>query len=149
MHKKMNCPGCTNKPVVTEVVVKNGEKVEISYCEKCMHEVGIGGKGHASAGEVITSFVIAQGKTAVSTAGASACETCGMTFAEFRKDGVLGCPDCYRSFEQLLGALIERAQEGGTHHIGKIPQRAGASYDRQQRIMSLRKQLTEAIAAEQ
>lgn len=149
MQKKMNCSGCTNKPVATELIVKNGEKIEISYCEQCVHQVSIGGKGHASAGQVITSFVIAQSKAGVASAVAGECECCGLSFAEFRKEGVLGCSECYRAFEKMLSSLIERAQEGGTHHIGKIPRRAGASYDRQQRILSLRKQLAEAVASEQ
>lgn len=151
MQKKMNCSGCTNKAVLTDLTIKNGEKIEIGYCEKCMHEFDMGqAKSHASTGEVVTSFVIAKGKAGVvQTQVAGECETCGLTFAEFRKEGVLGCAECYRAFEKTLGALIERAQEGGTHHIGKIPRRAGASYDRQQRILSLRKQLCEAVAAEQ
>jgi len=150
MAKKMRCEGCTRKPVATEVTVKNGQKVEIAYCDQCVGDLGIGVKSHAPLNELVTKFVISQsGGGAEKTAETLSCTSCGLTFARFRKAGLLGCADCYASFETRLGPLIERAHEGGTHHIGKIPKRAGASYDRQQRIASLRKQLTDAISGEQ
>ena len=82
-------------------------------------------------------------------APACSCEACGLTFAEFRKSGLMGCSACYKAFESQVGPLIERAHEGGTHHIGKIPRRAGASVERQERITLLRRQLSDAIEAEQ
>ncbi|MEM9083749.1 MAG: UvrB/UvrC motif-containing protein [Planctomycetota bacterium] len=72
-----------------------------------------------------------------------------MTFAQFRETGLLGCPACYRAFEKHLSPLLERAHDGGINHIGKVPARAGTSIDRQQRIALLRRQLDEAITAEE
>jgi protein arginine kinase activator len=150
MAKKMRCEGCTRKPVATEVTVKNGEKVEVSYCDQCVGELGIGVKSHAPINELISKVVISQA-TGGGQQGTQvlACESCGMTFAKFRKSGLLGCSECYVAFESQLGPLIERAHEGGTHHVGKIPGRAGPSYDRQERLAGLRRQLTDAISAEQ
>jgi protein arginine kinase activator len=56
---------------------------------------------------------------------------------------------CYTAFENELSPLIERAQNGGTHHAGKTPQRAGTSIDRQLLIQRLVKELDHAVAAEQ
>ena len=50
------------------------------------------------------------------------CSSCGHTFAEFQKVGLLGCPDCYRAFEHELGRVFKRLH-GATHHaidIAKI-----------------------------
>ena len=72
-----------------------------------------------------------------------------MTFGEFRQMGTLGCPDCYEAFNEQLSSLIERAQNGATHHRGKTPARAGGSVDRQLLVQQLVKELNQAVAAEQ
>src|SRR5699024_7638257 len=76
------------------------------------------------------------------------CKQCGMTFSQFRQHSLLGCPACYKAFESELSPLIERAHEGGTHHVGKVPHRAGAGEQRQMRLSRMRKRLDEAVAAE-
>ena len=80
---------------------------------------------------------------------ASACENCGMTHAEFRRHGILGCPGCYQAFEKQLEPLISRAQGGATHHSGHVPDRHSGHLDRQLQRSRLLKQLNEAIATEQ
>ena len=149
-HNCKDCRKCGRKPVFTEVTVRSGEKVERQMCEECARDEGISSQSHAPINQLLTKFVMSQSSASSKPATKTAeCESCGTAFAEFRKTGLLGCAECYASFESQLGPLIERAHEGGTHHIGKIPQRAGVSYDRQQRISALRKQLSEAIAGEQ
>ena len=62
---------------------------------------------------------------------------------------MLGCPDCYETFERQLTPMIERAQNGGTSHAGKCPRRVGVSLDRQLQIQRLIKEMEDAVAAEQ
>src|SRR5690606_9385731 len=78
-----------------------------------------------------------------------ACPECGMTFAQFRQSGILGCASCYDAFPEQLSMLIQRAQGGATHHTGKTPRRAGKSLDRQLERQRLIKQLDAAVDAEQ
>lgn len=144
---KRKCDRCENEATVHEVMIRNGQKVEKHLCENCAREEGIAVQQHAPVSELITKFVMAQAGGAQTKAGA--CPECGMSFTEFRSSGMLGCPECYKEFENQLGPLIERAHEGGTHHVGKAPKRVGGSVDRQERITTLRKQLGEAIVAEQ
>jgi len=75
------------------------------------------------------------------------CEVCGLTFAEFREHGVLGCRHDYDVFEEPLGALLERAHQGG-EHVGKVPRHVGRDQKRQNTILRLRAELRGAIAAE-
>lgn len=145
---KRKCDRCENESTVHEVMIKGGQKVEKHLCENCAREEGIAVHTHAPINELITKFVMAQaGQPAPVKAGS--CPGCGMSFAEFREGGVLGCPECYRAFEGQLGPLVERAHEGGTHHVGKTPKRVVGVADRAERIVALRKQLSDAIAAEQ
>lgn len=57
------------------------------------------------------------------------CPACGLGFATFRNNGLLGCPDCYAAFEGQLAPLLARAHEGGTHHSGKAPARLRGNQD--------------------
>lgn len=148
MDKKTKCDLCDAKAIITEVVVRNGEKIEQKLCENCAAEAGIAIQPHAPVAEVLTKFVVAQGMCRTQATGQTPCPTCGLLFAQFRKEHHLGCPDCYAAFEAELGPLIERAHEGGTHHVGKVPRSRTGSGERLRRATALRKQLTQAIETE-
>lgn len=141
----MKCDRCDNEATVHEVTVQKGQKVEKHLCEECAKNEGIAVQSHHPITEILSKFVIAQGGE---SKRADACPECGLAYGEFRQNGLLGCPACYEAFESQLGPLLERAQEGGSHHIGKAPRRSGGSLDRGQMVAALRKQLSEAIAAE-
>ena len=120
----MKCDRCDREAVVHEVVIRNGERVEKHLCEQCASGVGLTGQGGPQIAELLSQFVGGSGeasRTARTGVRVDSCPSCGMTFTEFRKDGVLGCSSCYDAFEERLGPLIERAHEGATHHIGKRP----------------------------
>jgi len=149
VDKKTKCDQCDAKAVITEVVVKNGEKHEQRLCEKCAAEAGIAIQSPAPVAQVLTQFVVAQSINAAKHPKQESCSGCGLQFAQFRKEHHLGCPDCYTAFEAELGPLIERAHEGGTHHIGKVPRRTSGSGEHLRRIASLKNQLEQAVGSEQ
>lgn len=142
-------------------ISKSGEKVEINLCDTHAAEDGMTAKSaHTPINELLTNFVklhsggaeAGEGEpgkpAATGSAKSTACETCGTTFADFRDKSLLGCPACYKTFEQPLSPLLERAHEGGTHHIGKVPRRAGVGEQRQMAMQRLRRQLDDAVLAE-
>lgn len=167
----MKCDRCDQEATVHELRVVGGKKVEKHLCEKCARDQGIAVQPPVT--ELIAKYVMAQapGVPAATPAPAPAagrlCRACGTTYAEFRQSGLLGCPECYAAFEAQLGPLLERAHEGGTHHVGKVPVRAlarsraggsgspgveavlGGERERAERIKLLKKQLDEAVAGEQ
>lgn len=116
----------------------------------------------------VVTQIIAQVVQGVQGSGQAAgvCEGCGLTFAQFRQAGMLGCAKCYGAFEGQLGPLLSRAHEGGTHHVGKVPRsaagavsaaarsepgaaaQADSAAQRKARAAQLRKQLAEAVASE-
>ena len=155
----MNCDFCNKPAVVHEVTVKNGEKHEVHLCEEHAAEAGMNMPGSKPINELLTKFVISHPSSSGSaaTSGASRpaksarrhCATCGLGLDEFRRTGLLGCPDCYESFCSQLEPLIERAQNGGVSHLGKTPRRAGTSIDRQLHRRRLIKELDHAVNAEQ
>lgn len=48
------------------------------------------------------------------------CKTCGTRFSYFYNTGMLGCPDCYKHFEQEIVSALKKVQ-GATFHVGKEP----------------------------
>ena len=81
----------------------------------------------------------------------NSCEQCQITWAEFRQTGLLGCLHDYALFEKELSPLLQRAHEGATHHVGKVPTRRGGTgvpVKRQVDVSKLRKELGKAVEAE-
>jgi protein arginine kinase activator len=146
---KRKCDRCDGEATVHEVVIRSGQKAEKHLCDSCAREEGFTGQATAPISDLITKFVISQAAGEKAAAKVGICPTCGLTFNDFRQQGLLGCPDCYKAFEMQLTSMIERAHEGATHHVGKAPKRMGGSAGRHERITTLRKQLNEAISAEQ
>jgi protein arginine kinase activator len=133
------------------VEIIKGEKIEKHLCEQHAAEEGMAVKSiHTPINELLTNFVKIHSEVASDERSPQdlSCEECGLTFSQFRKDTLLGCPGCYKAFESPLSTLLERAHEGGTHHIGKVPRRAGAGEQRQALLMRMRKQLNLAVVGE-
>jgi protein arginine kinase activator len=169
----MKCEQCDSEATVHELRVVNGKRAERHLCEKCARGQGIAIQTGLSVPEIIekmleqTTAGQAEKPAAPRKTGqAATCPECGTTYTEFRQSGLLGCQTCYSSFEGQLGPLLERAHQGGTHHAGKLPKRAlagtkvrapgkkaqsvlGGPEQRAGRMSALRKQLDEAVRAEQ
>lgn len=165
----MKCDKCDTEATIHELTIKNGQKVERHLCERCALELGMEVQPNLKVGELLQTLVTgaagaAGGRPAPATREGQRCGSCGTGFAEFRQSGLMGCPDCYRAFESKLGPLLERAHEGASHHVGKVPKRAlaasrsgapeaesllGGERERHQQTALLRRQLDEAVAAEQ
>jgi protein arginine kinase activator len=174
----MKCDQCDLEATVHELRVVGGKKVERHLCEKCARKQGIAVQPQAvPVAEMLEKIIQQQVTMPKAQAGpvaarASICPACGTTYAQFRETGLLGCPECYRAFEGQLGPLLERAHEGGSIHSGRAPKRASegsprvaahpeiaraAKAEAQQaspeaaaaRVSALRKQLDEAVKAEQ
>jgi protein arginine kinase activator len=147
----VKCDHCDKEATVHDIAIVKGKKEERHLCEDHAKEMGvIPGVWHSGVGHLVQSVVLSKsGAAAQRSSSEQACPSCGLTFGEFRKEGLLGCAECYTAFEDRLGPLLERAHEGGGHHTGKVPRRAGASLERQQQLGSLRRSLQHAIDHEQ
>lgn len=147
---KRKCDRCARPATHHSVEIKQGQKIEKHLCEQHAAEEGLAIKSiHTPINELLTNFVkVHSTGTPEQQQPGMTCDECGLTFAQFRKDTLLGCPECYKSFERPLSTLLERAHEGGTHHIGKVPRRAGAGEQRQALLMRMRKQLNDAVIGE-
>ena len=160
------CDDCGDEAVTHEVYKDpvTGEFIEHHFCANCPKAQGM--IGHP---EKTTKPPHQVAVVRVSAAGLGPCVSCGTTVARFRETGRLGCPSCYDHFEQVVGPMISRAQEGATHHVGKLPKRAlncasgstagelgerslkdvlGQAEERARKVASLRDQLRSALSSE-
>lgn len=125
-----------------------GTKTEHHLCERCAIEEGLQqAKPPVSVNEYVETF-LASSKAVATAASNLVCENCGITYIEFRNQGMLGCPDDYDAFKEHLSKLIERAQENATHHVGKTPKTPAVRKAGPAEVRRLKKLLEEAVAAE-
>jgi len=129
-------------------ITRDGEKLERHLCERCAVEENLihVHKPNFSA-ELLEKF-IASAKEGGAIDTSLVCDECGISYGEFRNQGLLGCPKDYDVFSEALTPLIERAHDGGAHHVGKAPKSTGAVHTAHQEIRRLKRQLDEAVAAE-
>src|ERR1043166_3157750 len=139
----MKCDNCNKTATVHLTEIKSGKKVEKHLCEQCAAQnEGLPVKSHMPINELLTNFVMAH--SGIQKEQTAACDQCGITWAEFKQNGLLGCANDYTLFEKDLTQLLQRAHEGATHHVGKVPARRGGQgvpMRRQVDVARLRKEL--------
>ena len=146
----MKCENCNKTATVHLTEIKNGKKIEKHLCEQCAAQnEGFPIKAHTPINELLTNFVMAHSGLTKETT--TKCEHCGTTWAEFRQTGLFGCEHDYALFEKELTPLLQRAHEGATHHVGKVPSRRGGTgvpMKKRVDVSRLRKELQRAVEAE-
>ncbi|MCK6483842.1 MAG: UvrB/UvrC motif-containing protein [Phycisphaerae bacterium] len=147
----LHCQRCKKAQATVHLTdIDGAEKRERHLCDECAAEEGIKIQvhQHVPLNELLTTFVLQHAN--VQQLAQMSCPKCGMTFAEFRNSGLLGCPHDYDAFEKALLRLLERAHDGGTRHTGKSPRR-GRSDDgmtRAREVARLRRELEHAVETE-
>jgi protein arginine kinase activator len=76
------------------------------------------------------------------------CDRCGLTFPRFTETGRFGCSNCYDAFKGQLDPMLRRIH-GKTYHVGKVPHRSGSEIRLRNEINRLKRELQEAINAEE
>lgn len=149
----MKCQYC-EKPAtfhITELTGDAGPQV-LHLCEDHARDFLQSGKSDtpqlsAAAGSIVQSLNLGGTKAELEEMDQQVCPTCGLTFYEFRSSGRLGCPNDYEMFESDLQPLLTNIHES-TRHVGKRPRRAAALADSREDLIALRRQMDEAVEAE-
>lgn len=151
----MLCDKCGKRPATVHYQqVINGQATEQHLCGQCA--AVFGGFGTLDLNQLFAYGVEPQAAT-----GAVACPICGMTLADFKASGRLGCSRCYQAFAGAINPVIRRCH-GDVRHRGKIkrplkftpgtdellapPQ--GRLADKMYEKLALQKQLAELIELE-
>jgi protein arginine kinase activator len=144
----MRCDNCGKKEAAIHLTqIVNNEMSTYHLCESCAAEKGLEG-GTASASAPLADFIAQMGKAVAPVSGAGTCPSCGLTIADFKRTGRLGCDRCWTVFDSSLRGLV-RKLHGGTQHVGKVYLSADPSeLDRTARVASLRRSLQRAVEEE-
>ncbi len=140
------CQHCHEARATVHITDTMPQKRERHLCEECAVKEGVIVKQHHTTNEILQQFI--KQKTGLGGGEELTCPKCGLTFREFQTKGQLGCPEDYNVFQSVPMPLIERAHEGGTHHVGKVPVTAEETVRRQTGMVRLRRELQDAIDCE-
>ncbi len=140
----MKCDVCSNEATVFLTQIINGQMTTVNLCETCSKAKGVTdelGFGLAEA------FIGSGSGTAPARNEVLTCPSCGFTSAQLKKIGRMGCPDCYRTFQEGLDQLLSSMHKG-TRHLGKIPARVLADSRRNASLAELQEALQKAVQDE-
>lgn len=141
----MKCQICDGPATVTVTETVNKKKRELHLCERCARERNLipeppGPQLNLKALlGLLMHHPFQAGPRAAEAPAPAACEVCGLTLAEFRAGGRLGCQHDYEALRPALEPLLERVHRAAAH-AGKAP--------RAVRAAEWKRQMQKAVAAE-
>ena len=131
---------------LTEIV--NEQMNELHLCETCANQKGAQVESHFGLADLLSGLSDYGKPQEPEEVSAKACQTCGMTYDDFRKVGRLGCSDCYGTFKRSLGSLLKRIH-GSPIHLGKSPARLVKPAKAKSELAELKRKLEHAINSEE
>lgn len=122
----MFCERCKKNEATIHLseVVKN-MKSEVHLCEQCARDVGLNTKISnftLSLPEMLTFLNVDETQD---FRDQKRCHSCGYSFSDYRKNGKLGCPDCYDYLADELAPVLT-SFFADKRHLGKSPRIASA-----------------------
>lgn len=142
MAKPEQCGHC-NKPAtihLTQIINNKIHKVDL--CEDCPFKKGV----TDPEGFSLADFLL-KPPALLSMESALQCPDCGLTPADFKKTGRLGCPQCYSTFKDVLKPMLANMHKD-TLHRGKVPATALSRIHLQRQLQDLEVALADAIRGE-
>lgn len=150
----MMCEECQKEPATVHVTrIVNDSKTELHLCSRCARDMGevISTMEPGFAFHNILAGLFDPDSGVVTGAPrrtATRCPGCGLSLADFRRLGKLGCSQCYVEFERELEPLLRRVHRS-VQHTGKRPAAVrDARHELRREIERLRAKLAEAVAQE-
>lgn len=153
----MRCDRCGKEGATVHIVkVIKGKKVESWLCNECAqkdqelnmfkafnaNEISVDDMINELAGYLTDiNFVPYDASKIV-------CKNCGTTCEEYKKTGIVGCPECYRYFNGDIEYDLEKNQ-GAKVHIGKIPERACKALIIKRKLETLKEELNKLVKVEE
>lgn len=132
---------------LTEII--NDQMTKLHLCEECASQKGAEMEEHFSLANLLAGLADLGQPIDTTKDKRVKCQTCGLTYNDFRKIGRLGCGQCYETFKMQLVPLLKRVH-GSDVHVGKFPGRSGKKpRSRKVNIEDLRKRLKRAVEFEE
>ena len=154
----MLCQNChQNEATVHLTQIVDGKAEKYHLCEACAEQKGI--DVHADPMDLSGMMEklkhqldhlkeeMTEPAAPAGPAGPATCPSCGMTRTEILKKGRLGCDRCYEAFAAEMLPVVVSLQHAD-QHLGKVPRRASVRMRTSVEQARLRRELDQAVAAE-
>jgi protein arginine kinase activator len=143
MSESLHCSNCGEEATVHLTQIVNNKIIKVDLCESCAQTKGVTDPEGFSLADLLqkTQTVSRSGDPQLS------CSNCGMSTADFRRTGRLGCSSCFEVFSPLLRPVLEDMHVG-TQHQGKVPERALQRQNKDRQLKSMECALEAAIDEE-
>jgi protein arginine kinase activator len=148
----MVCDRCGQRQAtiyLTKVV--NGDKAELHLCKQCAEQGDSEFFKDMSLVSILANLASIQPRPAEATPPV-VCPDCGFNLDRFRREGRLGCEQCYRQFASELMPMMRKIH-GSLQHTGKRPGAVAGEEPtvkmKAKRLEELKQQLKMAVKAEE
>jgi protein arginine kinase activator len=145
----MKCEICGLKDAVIHIrQIQKDLMHELHICEECAQEKGLIREEDSELPIANLLSGLLEGKDMTGSGDVKdACPRCGMKASEFRKQGKLGCPDCFAAFEKDVRSIVSQ-MAARPRHTGKLPTALAEEHATSAEAETMREELREAIERE-
>ena len=145
----MKCEICGLKDAVIHIRQIQKDLVhELHICEECAQEKGLIREEDSELPIANLLSGLLEGKDVTGAAEVKdVCPKCGLKVSEFRKQGKLGCPECFQAFEKDVRAIVSQ-MAARPRHTGKLPRTLVVEHAAAVESDGLREELREAVEQE-
>lgn len=145
----MLCDICNkNQATVHLTEIINDQMSELHLCEECASKKSMQMEQQFGLADLLAGLVDFEKPNQEKESMTIKCKNCGLTYADFRKIGRLGCSECYSAFKKYLVPLIKKIH-GSIVHFGKSPVSKQAKILKKKiDVQDLRLKLQQAIERE-
>lgn len=119
----MLCDICGKNPATVHLTEIIDEQMnELHLCEECARTKSAAMEQQFGLSDLLAGMVDFQKPSSDKEEEivTTKCPSCGLSYADFKKIGRLGCGECYNVFRKYLAPLLKRIH-GSNQHIGKSP----------------------------
>jgi protein arginine kinase activator len=149
MERGMLCDICNkNQATVHLTEIVDHQMTELHLCESCANQKSEQMEQQFGLSDLLAGLAESAKPNQEKEEVSLKCKKCGLTYAEFKKVGRLGCSECYNAFKKYLGPLLKRIH-GSNRHLGKSPIKETKLVKKSMDLDSLRQRLQKAIDAEE
>ena len=144
----MLCDLCNKNPAtvhLTEII--DDQMKELHLCEDCAREKSAQMEQQFGLSDLLAGLTEFEKPAKEVETEKVKCGACGLSYADFKKIGRLGCSECYVSFKKYLGPLLKRIH-GSNYHAGKSPTKIARVVKKGIDVGELRFKLQKAIEME-
>jgi protein arginine kinase activator len=145
----MKCEICGLKDAVIHIRQIHKDLIhELHICEECAQEKGLirEEESELPIANLLSGLLEGRDMTGAGEVK-EACPRCGMKASEFRKQGKLGCAECFSAFQKDVKAIVSQ-MAARPHHTGRLPRSFAGSFGTSFENGELREALRQAVEKE-